>query len=88
MIEIEVLQFPETLRESILSGNQPLGGILNESGMDYLSRPLGYFSVARGELPPKLSALGSAELFFGRFNQLSTKSGICLARIIEILPSS
>lgn len=87
LIEIEVDEFPEQVREAILLGRQPLGGILNQSGMDYLSSPRGYFSVARGQLPPKLSALGNEETFFGRYNQLSTKSGICLARIIEILPT-
>lgn len=88
LIEIEVDHFPEHLRERILSGGQPLGGILNESGMKYQSRPLGYFSVARDLLPAKLSALGSDATFYGRYNQLSTDSGICFARIIEILPSS
>jgi chorismate-pyruvate lyase len=86
LIEIEVAQFPENLRERILSGRQPLGGILNESGMRYVSRPLGYFSVARGDLPPKLSRLGTNETFYGRYNRLSAESGICLARIVEILP--
>ena len=88
LIEIEVAQFPENLREVIRSGRQPLGGILNASGMHYVSRPLGYFSVAREQLPSKLSALGSGETFFGRYNQLSTEDGICLARIIEILSST
>lgn len=88
LIEIEVGEFAEPLREKILSGRQPLGGILNESGMRYRSRPLGYFSVARADLPPKLSALGADPTFFGRYNRLSTESGICLARIIEILPNS
>ena len=87
LIEIEVAQFPENLRESILSGRKPLGGILNESGMIYLSRPLGYFSVAREQLPPKLSALGGADTFYGRYNKLSAENGACLARILEILPT-
>jgi hypothetical protein len=87
LIEIEVAQFPEKMRETILSGTQPLGGILNESGLAYVSNPLGYFFVARDQLPPKLSALGSEETFFGRYNQLSAENGACLARIIEILPN-
>lgn len=87
LIEIEVNEFPKPLREKILSGRQPLGGILNESGMRYVSRPLGYFSVARAELPPKLSALGTKNTFFGRYNQLSSDAGVCLARILEILPT-
>ena len=76
------------LRQIILSGAKPLGGILNESGMIYHSRPLGYFSVARERLPPKLSALGSEEIFYGRYNQLTSPEGACLARILEILPTT
>ena len=88
LIEIELNRFPEELRQAILSGGQPLGGILNETGVSYKSRPLGYFSVARGILPTKLSALGNDDLFYGRFNQLMGSDGSCLARILEILPDS
>ena len=88
LIEIELNRFPEDLHQAILSGGQPLGGILNETGVTYKSRPLGYFSVARGILPTKLSALGNDDLFYGRFNQLMGSDGSCLARILEILPDS
>ena len=88
LIEIEVGEFPEHLHDTILSGQQPLGGILNQSGMTYTSRPLGYFYVERSQLPPKLSALGTGETFYGRYNQLSTESGACLARILEIIPDT
>jgi hypothetical protein len=54
LIEIEEAQFPENLREEILSGGWPLAGPLNESGMPYLSSPFGYFSVARNQLLAKL----------------------------------
>ncbi|MCS5538438.1 MAG: hypothetical protein NZ804_00480, partial [Roseibacillus sp.] len=88
LIEIEVGQFPEDLQEAILSGGIPLGGIMNESGMAYESRPLGYFSVAREKLPTKLSALGNGDTFYGRYNQLMRPDGSCLARILEIIPRS
>ncbi len=88
LIEIEVSRFPADLRDMILSGRKPLGGIMNQSGMSYESRPLGYFSVARGELPAKLSALGNDDTFYGRYNQLVRPDGSCLARILEIIPGS
>ncbi len=88
LIEIELDQFPEVLHQAILSGGQPLGGILNENGLSYKSRPLGYFSVARALLPSKLSALGNDDMFYGRYNQLLGSDGSCLARILEILPDS
>ena len=88
LIEIELNRFPDDLQQAILSGGQPLGGLLNENGVTYKSRPIGYFSVARGILPTKLSALGKNDLFYGRFNQLIGSDGSCLARILEILPDS
>lgn len=88
LIEIQLDQFPTALQSSILLGQQPLGGILNDSGMAYKSKPLGYFSVARAELPAKLSALGSKNTFFGRYNQLQSQDDTCLARILEIVPDS
>lgn len=86
LIEIELDNFPPALQKSILLGKQPLGGILNDSGMVYKSQPLGYFSVAREALPPKLSLLGTVTMFFGRYNQLKSQDGSCLARILEIVP--
>ena len=35
VIEIELDHFPPALQKLILRGEQPLGGILNESGMTY-----------------------------------------------------
>lgn len=88
LIEIQLDQFPAALQSSILLGQQPLGGILNDGGMAYKSKPLGYFSVARAELPAKLSTLGSKTTFFGRYNQLQSQDDTCLARILEIVPDS
>ena len=86
VIEIELDNFSQALQKLILRGEQPLGGILNQNGVAYKSQPLGYFSVAREALPPRLSPLGSARLFFGRYNQLKCQKDACLARILEIIP--
>ena len=86
LIEIELKNFPSILQGPILLGQQPLGGILNDSGVVYKSQPLGYFSVAREALPPKLSPLGSMSVLYGRYNQLKNQDGSCLARILEIVP--
>ncbi len=86
LIEFELEGFPGPLREAIVAERTPLGTLMTQSGFEFRSRPGGFFSVARDALPPKLSALGSAEAFYGRYNRLATESGICLARIIEILP--
>mgnify|MGYP001816638771 CR=1 FL=1 len=86
LIEFELDHFPPELREAIVAEEIPLGTLLTESGFPFRSTPRGFFSVARHDLPPRLSQLGTASVFYGRYNQLSTDEGIRLNAIIEILP--
>ena len=50
------------LRATILEAHVPLGSILTGCRFPFVSSPLGYFSVARADLPPKLSALATNPL--------------------------
>ena len=74
LIEIILGNFPKELQEKILSGEEPLGGLLNESGLAYFSRPKGFF---------KMPDSGNR---FGRYNELLNENDQTLARILEILP--
>lgn len=86
VISIQLENFSEELREVILAGDRPLGALLNESGMRYLSRPQGYLEIAgeKGELM-FFESLGR-KFRFGRYNVLLDENERILARIIEILP--
>ena len=85
VIEVVLPNFSPSMQAAILEGGQPLGGLLNETATEYGSSPLGYFAVpaAVAEL---FSANPGGEVLYGRYNQLLGEGGICLARIIEILP--
>ncbi len=86
LIEVSLENFDEPLRKVILSGEKPLGGILNESGMCYQSSPSGYFRLKGDVFNPEFFPSGDGEFLFGRYNTLSDAKKRVLARILEILP--
>lgn len=87
LIEIELEAFRSGHQAAIVEGRQPLGGLLNETGMSYRSAPLGFFRVKAGVLGGVFSASSDGAEHFGRYNQLISDNGTRLARIIEILPA-
>lgn len=85
-IRIYLKQFPPSAREAILRAYRPLGGILREFEIDYLSRPKAFLRVASDPLINELLHLKGAHVLYGRRNTLSDPNGNTLAEIIEILP--
>ena len=88
LIEIQLASFPADLRPLILAGQTPLGAILNTSGLAYRSEPQGFFTVPAGTLDRIFSPSPSGAVLFGRYNHLVCGESTCLARILEILPTS
>lgn len=87
-IQIFLDRFSEPWRSQILGEHLPLGGILNESGMPYTSRPSGYFRCEPDEFIRAALRLGevSVPALYGRQNTLTGADGRPLAEIVEILP--
>lgn len=86
VIRIFLENFSEEIRGQIVAGRQPLGAILNESRMEYLSRPGGFLRIPDGNFAPDFFPPASGGFLFGRYNQLVRPDRKVLARIIEILP--
>jgi chorismate-pyruvate lyase len=84
-IEIHLDAFPENLREEIVEGRLPLGGLLNRAHFLYGSRPRAFLRL--------LPDLGLSRMFgsevtaplYGRCNVLLDQSGAELAHIVEVL---
>lgn len=87
VIRIFLERFPELVRKEIESGEKPLGAILNESGLVYQSRPVGYVRIAADEFRPDFFPAIDSKFLFGRYNELLGEDDEVLARIIEILPT-
>jgi hypothetical protein len=87
LIVIHLDAFPVELRARIVEGQTPLGTILNESGLPYLSQPQGFYAVPAAVLDRVFRPSSGGEVLYGRYNQLVRGDGPCLARILEILPA-
>lgn len=86
LIRIFLERFPEELGAVITEGKKPLGTILNESGLDYFSRPGGFLKIPAKTFQPDFFPSSGGGFLFGRYNQLIGANDDVLARIIEILP--
>lgn len=85
-IRIHLDRFPEPSRRLILEEHRPLGGILNDSGIRYLSRPTAFFRIGSTSFLQEGLGLQGPSILYGRQNALRNEIGDVLAEIIEILP--
>ena len=87
-IGIRLEAFPSDIRKRVVDGQEPLGGILQDTRMPHLSDPRAFFTAKADNLIAEaLQETPGAELY-GRCNQLSDEEGIVFADIVEILPSN
>ncbi|MEO1830918.1 MAG: hypothetical protein ABGZ08_00190 [Akkermansiaceae bacterium] len=86
LIRIFLGNFPTWLGSSITEGSKPLGKILNESGLEYISRPGGFLKISGKAFQPDFFPSSGGGFLFGRYNELLGADKRVLARIIEILP--
>jgi hypothetical protein len=85
VIAIALDRFTAGQQNAILAERIPLGGLLHQFRVPFVSAPLGFFGVAAEELDDTpLSATGAT--CYGRFNRLTKPAGEPLAWILEILP--
>lgn len=87
-IRIHLDLFPEESRRLILEEHRPLGGILNDSGIRYTSRPTAFLRIESGSFLEKEFGIQGRSILYGRQNALRDAEGRVLAEIIEILPPS
>jgi chorismate-pyruvate lyase len=85
-IRLEIL--PSALREDIEAGRKPLGALLAEHSLPYVSRPRAYFKVPADAFIADLLAEPEGTVLWGRCNALSLPDGEVFADIVEILPPS
>jgi hypothetical protein len=85
-IRIRLAGLEEEVREKILAGEQPLGGILNEHEVGYASCPGGFFKIRATDLMADVLELSEPSWLYGRCNCLSAAGGGNIAEVVEILP--
>lgn len=85
-IGIRLDVFEPAMRAEVLDGRKPLGGLLAEYRVSYLSQPRAYFRVAADAFISGLLEEPEGTCLWGRCNALMTEDGEVFADIVEILP--
>jgi chorismate-pyruvate lyase len=88
-IRIRLDALPEAMRDPVLQGEEPLGGILNATAIQYRSCPGGFLRVRpHPQIVQSLELAGAEglEWLFGRCNCLTDNRGELFAEVVEILP--
>ena len=86
-IRIRLDRFPRQARREVLEGRRPLGTILSEHSVPYVSRPEAFLQLqSDAEMERVLQLPAAGRLLYGRSNLLQTLEGNVLARVLEILP--
>jgi chorismate-pyruvate lyase len=84
-IEIHLDEFEPAVREKILEGKIPLGGLLNQHAITYRSQPRAFFRLGQDLEMSALFSAARANSFYGRSNELLGEGDRVLARIVEVL---
>jgi chorismate-pyruvate lyase len=85
-IKINLQHFSKELRQQILEERRPLGAILYDEKIPYISRPIAFIQVTPDAIMKRVLGLGDTALLFGRRNILLGPSQQTLAEILEVLP--
>lgn len=85
-IAIQLGPLPPAVREKVVEGRKPLGGLLGEYGVVHSGSPQAYFSVPADVLISQALHQEEGEILYGRCNQLLDREGMVFADIVEILP--
>ncbi len=84
-IEIQLDAFAPQLRELIIEGRLPLGGLLNRYNIKYRSQPKAFFRLGSDAEMNAIFGATDAHAFYGRSNELLGEGDRLLARIVEVL---
>lgn len=85
-IRIALDAFPAAAQQLILEARQPLGAIMEASGITYTSQPKVYICVESDEAMNEALRLPAGCSLFGRCNVIYDTQGRTLADLVEILP--
>lgn len=85
-ILIYLNRFESGVRALIEAGKLPLGGILVDHQVEFISSPSHYLKVVTDEMIAECLATSVRMELYGRKNKLTNFAGEVLAEIVEILP--
>ena len=86
-IKIHLNCFDDIAKQLIVEGLIPLGEILKQQAIEFVSSPRSYFQVKCDEMIGTCLSVSPGVLLYGRNNQLTSPNGDVIADIVEILPN-
>ena len=86
VLAVALASFSTEARAAVEAGRTPLGAILHQFKLPFVSSPVGFFTADAASLAATPFALPPGATASGRFNRLATPAGETLAWIMEILP--
>jgi chorismate-pyruvate lyase len=86
IIAVDLDAFSRPIRDRILRGQVPLGRLLREGGVDYLSRPTAFLAIEPNSELLGVFWMGKPRTLYGRQTELTLK-GRKIGDVVEILPS-
>jgi hypothetical protein len=87
-IGIHLAGLSEEVRQLILEGFMPLGGILQQLNVPHTSHPKGYFRIVIDHRLADLLGGWEGQTLHGRCNELRHAGGAPLAEVVEVLPAA
>ena len=88
VIAIFLQSFEPEQRKVIVRDRKPLGGLLHQFEIEFISAPLCFFSLSQSAVARNPMAGFGQPKYYGRFNELAKPNGQSLAWIMEILPKT
>jgi chorismate-pyruvate lyase len=86
IMAVDLDAFSPPVRDRILRGEVPLGRLLRESGVDYLSRPTAFLAITPNPALLGVFWMGKPRTLYGRQTEL-TLNGRKIGDVVEILPN-
>jgi chorismate-pyruvate lyase len=87
-IKIYLDRFPSAALRVITQSLQPLGAVLTEYKIPYISAPRGFFRLPANERLREALGDPREQTLYGRRNRLTNPAGEPIADVVEILPAT
>lgn len=87
-IKIYLDRFPPAALPVITQSLRPLGAVLTEYKIPYVSAPRGFFRLPANENLREALGDPREQMLYGRHNRLTNPAGEPLADVVEILPAT
>ncbi len=85
-IGINLSSLDNSMVNEINAGRKPLGKLLEQYSVNYMSNPRAYFEIEIDDYISKILCSEIGTITYGRCNEITDSQGFTIADIVEVLP--